>query len=202
MSIVVYDYGAGNLHSLSKALERNGATVRVGVELEGADGLVLPGVGAFGAAAAALESTADAIRDAVRGGLPVLGICLGMQLLLDGSEEGPGPGLGLIPGRVRRLRTRRVPHMGWNRIEPVGPDPVLGDEADRHFYFANGYVAEPADPAHVTAWATHDGERFCAAVRRGRVMGTQFHPEKSGAPGLALLGRFLALVGGAEGRTT
>lgn len=203
MSVLLFDYGTGNLHSLRKALERQGARVRIGAELDDADALVLPGVGAFGAAAARLAPWADGIRAAAADGLPVLGICLGMQLLLDGSEEGPGEGLGLIPGQVRRLQARRVPHMGWNEVRPVGPDaaaatgtggggdPLFGDDDGARFYFANSFAADPADPADVAAWTEHEGVRFPAALRRGSVVGTQFHPEKSDRAGLALLRRFL-----------
>ena len=189
MRLLLFDYGTGNLHSLRKALELYGASVRVGTELEGATGLVLPGVGAFGAAAERLAPRAAAVREAAAGGLPVLGICLGMQLLLDASEEGPGPGLGLVPGTVRRLRARRVPHMGWNRVE--GHDRLLDGVAGERFYFANGYAADPADDADVVGWTTYEGVRFPSIVRRGAVIGTQFHPEKSGAAGLRLLRNFL-----------
>lgn len=191
MNVLLFDYGTGNLHSLRKALERHGARVRIGAELAGADALVLPGVGAFGAAAERLATHADAIHDAVADGLPVLGICLGMQLLLDSSDEGAGRGLGLVPGRVRRLRARRVPHMGWNTVEAAGDEVVPGDVRGERFYFANSYVAEPADRADVAAWTEHEDERFAAVVRRGRVTGTQFHPEKSDAAGLRLLGAWL-----------
>lgn len=203
MRVLLFDYGTGNLHSLGKALERQGATVRIDSDVGDADALVLPGVGAFGAAADRLAPHADTIRAAARDGLPILGICLGMQLLLDSSDEGPGEGLGLIPGRVRQLRARRVPHMGWNAVEPERPDPLFGDgggggEGER-FYFANSFVAEPADPAHVAAWTEHEGERFVAGVRNGPVVGAQFHPEKSGEAGLVLLGRFLADATGSVG---
>lgn len=192
MRLVLFDYGTGNLHSLRKALERHGADVVVGAELAGADGLVLPGVGAFGAAAERLAPHAGAIRGAVADGLPVLGICLGMQLLLDASDEGPGAGLGLVPGRVRPLRARRVPHMGWNVVE--SRDPLFDGVAGERLYFANSYVADPVADADVIAWTRHEDDRFPAAVRRGRVMGTQFHPEKSGPAGLRLLGNFVARV--------
>lgn len=185
MKLVLFDYGTGNLHSLGKALERQGAAVAVGASLEGSDGLVLPGVGAFGAAAERLAGHRSVIRAAADSGLPILGICLGMQLLLDGSEEGPGRGLGLIAGRVRRLRTPRAPHMGWNTV--TGEDPALRPVPGEHFYFAHSFVAEPADPAAEAGWTAHDGDRFPAVVRRGPVLGVQFHPEKSGAAGLRLL---------------
>lgn len=192
MRLLLFDYGTGNLHSLRKALERQGADVRVGAELEGAVGLVLPGVGAFGAAAERLAPHVPAIRDAAADGLPVLGICLGMQLLLDESDEGAGAGLGLVPGRVRRLRARRVPHMGWNVVESA--DPLFEGVSGDRFYFANSFVADPAG-TDVIAWTRHDEDRFPAAVRRGAVMGTQFHPEKSGASGLRLLRNFVTLAG-------
>jgi glutamine amidotransferase len=196
MKLVLFDYGTGNLHSLRKALERQGATVRIGADLDDCDGLVLPGVGAFGAAARRLAPHAPAIREAAAGGLRVLGICLGMQLLLDASEEGEGEGLGLVPGRVRRLRADRVPHMGWNRV--ASDDPLLSDLADERFYFANSFVCDPADPADPVGWTTHEEDRFPSVVRRGSVVGTQFHPEKSGAAGLRLLGAWVGELGGAR----
>lgn len=192
MKLLLFDYGTGNLHSLRKALERQGAEVAVGVELGGADGLVLPGVGAFGAAAERLAPGAAAIRSAAADGLPVLGICLGMQLLMDASDEGPGAGLGLVAGRVRRLRAERVPHMGWNVVP--SDDPLFEGVSGERFYFANSYVAAPADRADAVAWTVHEDDRFPAAVRRGRVLGTQFHPEKSGGSGLRLLANFVAMV--------
>jgi glutamine amidotransferase len=192
MKIVLFDYGTGNLHSLAKALERQGASVGIGADLRGARGLVLPGVGAFGAAAERLTPHADAIRRAVSGGIPVLGICLGMQLLLDGSDEGPGPGLGLVPGRVRRIRARRVPHMGWNQV--AGDDPVLQGLSGERFYFANSFVADPVDTSDVAGWTTHEGDRFPSVLRRGSVLGTQFHPEKSDRAGLRLLASWVDAV--------
>lgn len=197
MNIAVVDYGTGNLHSLAKALENSGAHVRVETELDNAlsaDALVLPGVGAFGSAAAHLAPGVDALRSAIAQGLPCLGICLGMQLLFDGSEEGPGNGVSALSGRSRRLTARRVPHMGWNEVEMVD-DPLFAGMSRFVGYYANSYVVEPADESEVIAWSRYGSERFPAAVRRDSVWGVQFHPEKSGAAGLQLLGNFVAQVG-------
>jgi glutamine amidotransferase len=195
--VTLFDYGAGNLHSLGKALERAGAQVRVETDpaaaVAYADALVLPGVGAFAAAAERLAPGRDAMRAAVAGGLPTLGICLGMQLLFEASDEGPGAGLGLVPGRVTRLHARRVPQIGWNTVEPADarhPDPLLAASALDTAYYANSFVCRPADAAAagtVTAWSEHEGDRFPAAVRVANAVGVQFHPEKSSAPGVALV---------------
>jgi glutamine amidotransferase len=193
VNLLLFDYGTGNLHSLRKALELQDAAVRIGADLRGADGLVLPGVGAFGAAAEQLAPYRAAIRNAVTDGMPVLGICLGMQLLLDESEEGPGRGLGLVPGRVRRLRARRVPHMGWNVVQ--ADDSLFDGASGRRFYFANSFAVDPEDESTVVAWVRHDDDRFPAAIREKGVLGTQFHPEKSGSAGLRVLANFVALVG-------
>jgi glutamine amidotransferase len=195
MIVTLFDYGVGNLHSLAKALERWDAEVRIEADpaaaLE-ADALVLPGVGAFGAAAMQLSLAGPQLSAALADGFPCLGICLGMQLLFDSSDEGPGRGLGVIPGRVRRLEAARVPHMGWNAVEAVdSPDPLLAGVNGMVGYYANSYICDPEDAAHVIAWTEYDGARFPAAVRRGRSWGVQFHPEKSGENGLALLRNFL-----------
>lgn len=227
MRVVLHDYGAGNLHSLAKALERGGAEVRITPDWEEAlasDALVLPGVGSFGAAVRSLEGEAERVRRALADGLPCLGICLGMQLLFEGSDEGEGAGIGLLKGRVRRLRGRTIPQMGWNEVEAPS-DPLFRDlsEADRApsptrrdgtpaeprsapvgspsplvAYFAHSFVCDPEDAGSVVAWTTHEGERFPAAVRHGRTLGVQFHPEKSSGPGLRLIAGFLREVG--EGR--
>lgn len=198
--VTLFDYGAGNLHSLAKALERAGARVHVeadpGAAVRDTDALVLPGVGAFAAACERLAPGRDTVRAALGAGLPALGICLGMQLLFDASDEGPGEGLGLVPGQVTRLRARRVPQIGWNAVEPADPkrpDPLLVDSALGIAYYANSFVCRPvgADAERVvTAWSEHEGDRFPAAVRagpRGNAVGVQFHPEKSSAPGVALV---------------
>jgi imidazole glycerol-phosphate synthase subunit HisH len=191
MNVLLFDYGTGNLHSLRKALELQGARVTTGTTLEQADALVLPGVGAFGAAAIRLDPHREAIRDAVSGGLPVLGICLGMQLLLDNSAEGDGTGLGIVHGTVRPLRTTRVPHMGWNVVTTCGVEPLFRGVDGERFYFANGYVADPVIADAVTAVTRHEADTFPAAIRAGGAVGTQFHPEKSGPAGLRLLRNFL-----------
>lgn len=194
MNVALLDYGTGNLHSLAKALQTAGATVNIEQDLNlavTADAIVLPGVGAFGAAAARLAGGTVALHQALAGGKPCLGICLGMQLLFESSEEGEGAGLSLFGGRVRKLHTRRVPHMGWNEVEPAVEDPLLR-RGVFIAYYANSYVVEPTQPDRVIAWTEYDGVRFPAAVRRENVWGVQFHPEKSGAAGVRLIHDFIA----------
>ncbi|MFY7922218.1 MAG: imidazole glycerol phosphate synthase subunit HisH [Gemmatimonas sp.] len=196
LRVTVFDYGAGNLHSLVKAVEAGGATVTVETDpaaaVQDTDALILPGVGAFAPAAERLASGRDAMRHALLGGLPALGICLGMQLLFDASDEGPGEGLGIVPGRVTRVSAKRVPQIGWNRVETV-TEPLLDTAALDIAYYANSFVCRPtADGVkYVTAWSEHEGDRFVASVRRGHVIGTQFHPEKSSAPGVSFVKAFL-----------
>ena len=193
MRVTVLDYGVGNLHSLLKALAAPGVQPRAesdALQAVETDVLVLPGVGAFAAAAERIAPARDAIRDAIGAGLPCLGICLGMQLLLDSSEEGPGEGLGIIPGRVRRMRAARVPQMGWNALEERS-DPLLDASGLDMAYFANSYVCELDDSGAVHASSVHDGDRFPSLVRAGRTVGVQFHPEKSSRAGVAFIGAFL-----------
>ena len=202
--IAIVDYGAGNLRSVELALARLGVHTRVTADpdmLALADGLILPGVGAFSDAMAALgrSGTIPAVLEAVGAGRPRLGICLGMQLLLDGSEEGPGvPGLGLIPGEVRRLPGcgLKIPHMGWNSLTPAKPSPLFkGLPEEPYVYFVHSYACKAADPADVLA-VTDYGVPFHAAVQRGRILGFQFHPEKSGDVGQKLLANFVEMVRG------
>ena len=193
MRVTIFDYGAGNLHSLAKAIERGGVDVRIETDPTAAvdtDALVLPGVGAFGSAAERLASGRAAMRDAVASGLPTLGICLGMQLLFDASDEGEGAGLGLISGRVARLRAARVPQIGWNTIDDAR-DPLFDAAPLPIAYYANSFVCRPEDPSTVIAWSEHEGDRFPAAVRAGSAVGVQFHPEKSSTAGVCLLHAFL-----------
>lgn len=192
MNVTIFDYGAGNLHSLAKAIAAAGVEPRVEpdpVRAVETDVLVLPGVGAFEPAAARLAPGLEVMQRALRNGLPCLGICLGLQLLFDGSDEGAGAGLGVIAGRVTKIRAARLPQIGWNAVEDV-IDPALADLT--HGYYANSYVGRPDDPAAAVAWSEYEGDRFPAAVRTGRTLGIQFHPEKSSAPGLAVIAAFLA----------
>jgi glutamine amidotransferase len=193
MRVTIFDYGAGNLHSLAKAVESAGVEVRIETDPVRAvetDALVLPGVGAFGAAAERLAPGREAMSEAVAGGLPAIGICLGMQLLFDGSDEGEGVGLGLIPGRVSRLRAERVPQIGWNTLDDAR-DPLFDAAPLPIAYYANSFVCRPEDSARVIAWSEHEGDRFPAAVRAGTAVGVQFHPEKSSSGGVRLLHAFL-----------
>lgn len=199
-SVVVLDYGSGNVHSAVKALELAGADVELTADprkVAEADGLLVPGVGAFSAVMAALEAVnGPAMIDRrLAGGRPVMGICVGMQILFEqGVERGvTTEGLGEWPGTVTELRAPVVPHMGWNTVQ-AAPDSVLFDGvADERFYFVHSYAAQewtldiipPFQPAHLT-WAEH-GSRFLAAVENGPLSATQFHPEKSGAPGIRVL---------------
>ena len=198
-SITMIDYGIGNLRSVQKALEHTGAEVRLTSDpdqIVAAGKLVLPGVGAFGAGMAALRrrNLVAPIREAVAAGIPLLGICLGMQLLFDESEElGAHQGLGLLSGRVRRFSGEGlvVPHMGWNQIEHDGAHPLLGGVPDgAHAYFVHSYYCQPHSPETIVACATY-GLPFAAITARDRVVGLQFHPEKSQHVGLRILENFV-----------
>ncbi len=196
MNIALFDYGAGNLHSLGKALEEAGARVVVTSDWQEAlakDALVLPGVGAFGPAAAALPTDRRPVREALEAGLPCLGICLGMQLLFEDSEEAAGAGIGLVRGRVRLLDTRIVPQMGWNDVE-TSADPIFEGVTDLVAYFANSYECVPSDAVSTIAWSEYDGIRSAAGARKARTWGLQFHPEKSSEPGRRIISNFVALA--------
>lgn len=200
MNAALFDYGVGNIHSLGKGLEGAGATVTVTSDWQvalGLDALVLPGVGAFGAASQAVAPARHRVRDALVGGLPCLGICLGMQLLFDGSEESTGEGLGLLKGPVRRIRAKTVPQMGWNDVD-VSCDPLFEGVTPLVAYYANSYVCEPVDTTTIIAWSGYEGIRFPAAVRAGHTWGVQFHPEKSSDAGRRVLANWVRLAGGAK----
>jgi glutamine amidotransferase len=196
MRVAIVDYGAGNLYSLKRGIDSAGVDSIVTADIDDAlasDVLVLPGVGGFRDAAKFLSPSRDRIREALHEGLPCLGICLGMQLLFESSEEGEGLGLGAIRGRVRRLKAARVPQMGWNSLDNVTELTIRAASLNTA-YFANSYVCDPRDASQVTAWATHEGDRFPAAVRSGKTVGVQFHPEKSSAPGIEFIEAFLRSV--------
>ncbi|MGQ0548615.1 MAG: imidazole glycerol phosphate synthase subunit HisH [Armatimonadota bacterium] len=193
MRIALIDYGAGNLRSAARALAEAGTSPAITAGPDGlrrADAIVVPGVGAFGPAMARLRDAGlvDPICEAARGGTPLVGICLGMQLLFDESDEGGWTsGFGLIPGVVRRLpNSVKVPHMGWNVLEGTGAPVLRGLPERPYVYFVHSYVVQPADPQTVVAETTY-GVSFPAIVRQGAVWGLQFHPEKSSRVGAHLL---------------
>ena len=205
--VVVLDYGSGNIHSAAKALELAGATVTLSRDratVQAADGLLVPGVGAFSAVMSALKSVRgdEFVDRRLAGGRPVLGICVGMQVLFDeGVERGNDtPGLGEWPGVVRELEAPVLPHMGWNTVEAPAESRLFEGIADERFYFVHSYAAQdwtletiPPFPTPRVTWAQH-GTRFVAAVENGALSATQFHPEKSGEPGIALLRNWLTTL--------
>jgi imidazole glycerol phosphate synthase glutamine amidotransferase subunit len=200
--IAVVDYGAGNLVSIDQALTTVGAEValvRDAEAMRGADALIVPGVGAAQPAMATLEShgLVEPIRAWLAADRPFLGICLGLQLLFDGSDEDDAVTLGVVAGRTVRIQDApTLPHIGWNQVERTRPHPLfdgIGDGAD--FYFVHSYAGapEPAGDDLVLATTEHGG-RFTSAVARGSMLGVQFHPERSGRDGLRLLANFVDLV--------
>ena len=195
--IAILDYGVGNLHSVRKALEAAGARVRIVSDpqlLADADGLVLPGVGAFGDAARKLAPYKEALFSQLDSGKPLLGICLGMQLLFEASDESPGAvGLGYIRGHVKRLAHAKLPQIGWNTLAAVDGDELFqGLPEGAHVYYVNSFAPKPEEP--VTVATTTYGETFTAAVRKRFAWGVQFHPEKSGPAGLAMIRNFTRTV--------
>jgi glutamine amidotransferase len=199
--IALVDYGAGNLTSVRKALTALSAafvTPAVPADLAPASGVIVPGVGHFAATAALTPEWHDAIRVKVEAGTPLLGICVGMQWLFEGSDEAPDvPGLGVLPGRVARLegdpaRGLKIPHVGWNTLEMPKPSTLLaGLEPGAYVYFTHSYAAPVTGDC---VGATTHARPFAAAVERGRVFGVQFHPEKSSDAGLQIMRNFLAVV--------
>jgi glutamine amidotransferase len=197
--IAVVDYGAGNLVSIQQALAGVGADVlfvRHADDLAGADALVVPGVGAAGPAMRRLTAArlVDPILDWIRDGKPYLGICLGLQLLFDGSDEDGAETLGVLPGRTEQLEDApTLPHIGWNQVVRRREHPLFDDIADgADFYFVHSYAGRPDDDS-VVAETSH-GSTFVSAVARDNVLGVQFHPERSGRAGLQLLANFVAIV--------
>ena len=194
--IVIIDYGMGNLHSANKALKYVGAEVEVTSEatkIAKADKVILPGVGAFGDCMLNLEKygLVPVIKETLASGKPFLGICLGLQLLFEGSEEAPGiQGLGFFKGQVEKIKTDlKVPHMGWNSLVLKNPSPLLAKSADGYVYFVHSFHAVPEDKAIITAVCNY-GIEVTAAVGRANVQAVQFHPEKSSKVGLGILQAF------------
>ena len=203
--IAVVDYGMGNLRSVVKGLEKVGAAAVVTADpavVSAADGVVLPGVGAFGMAMDHLRQSGldAAILAAIAAEKPFLGICLGLQLLFEESEEfGPVRGLGVFPGRVVRFFPEgapagvKIPHMGWNELEMRAPTPVLADIPEHTYvYFVHSYYVAPEDPSIIATSTEYSGQHFTSSITAGNLFACQFHPEKSGALGLRMLSNFSA----------
>jgi glutamine amidotransferase len=202
--IAVVDYDMGNLHSVCKGLEKAGANPKVtdsAKELEAADAIVLPGVGAFDPAVQHLRSRGleQPIKEAIASGKPFLGICLGLQILFESSAEGSQPGLGIIRGKVRRFRSEpgiAIPHMGWNQLQLAQPKSHLWEHlpAAPWVYFVHSYYVDPIEAQVQAATVTHGNQTITAAIIQDNLMAVQFHPEKSSNIGLQILSNFVAQV--------
>ncbi|MEO1404248.1 MAG: imidazole glycerol phosphate synthase subunit HisH [Cyanobacteria bacterium J06635_1] len=203
-TIAVIDYDMGNLHSACKGLQVAGATTIVTdkvSDLEAADGVVLPGVGAFDPAMQRLRSRhlTQPIRDIIASGKPFLGICVGLQVLFDGSEEGTEAGLGVLQGTIKHFTPEpglTIPHMGWNQLDIRQPDASIWQSIPPHawVYFVHSYYAVPTDPNLIAATVTHGTQQVTAAVAKDNLMAVQFHPEKSSTAGLQILANFVEVV--------
>lgn len=195
---VIFDYGVGNLLSLKCALEKVGLSVKIGLstqQLKKADAIALPGVGSFSAAAGKLEAVKEELVDAVKNGVPLFGICLGLQLFFPESEEGAGNGLKLFKGKnVRLPNSVKVPHMGWNTLRIVNQNEILdGVDDGSYVYFVHSLYPVPVDNG-IVCTETDYGATFTSAIAEKNVYGTQFHPEKSGDIGLRILKNFAKIV--------
>jgi len=198
MKALIVNYGVGNFFSIECALKKTGLDARIVVspeELDGADGIVLPGVGNFGVASENLEPFKSTIAKLVAKGVPLLGVCLGMQLLFEESEEGLGKGLGLIRGKVVRLpRQVKTPHMGWNTLKLHRSERLLeGINEKDYFYFVHSYYPKPLNESVVAAETSY-GVDFASVLDTGNIYATQFHPEKSGKAGMRILANFSDLI--------
>ncbi|MDF5716018.1 MAG: imidazole glycerol phosphate synthase subunit HisH [Rhizonema sp. NSF051] len=202
--IAVLDYDMGNLHSVCKGLEKAGATAKItdsSKELHRADAVVLPGVGAFDPAVQHLRARGleEPIKEAIASGKPFLGICLGLQILFESSEEGTKPGLGIVKGKVRRFRPEpgiSIPHMGWNQLDMTQPKSILWEHLPSQpwVYFVHSYYIDPVDPQVCAATVTHGSQTVTAAIAHKNLMAVQFHPEKSSNIGLQILSNFVSQV--------
>ena len=199
VKIAIIDYGMGNLRSVKRGCERSGGDVIVTSDIDiisHADGVVLPGVGAFSEGMENAEPLKKSIIEIGKSGIPMFGICLGMQMLLTESEEaecvgqGDVQGLDLIPGKNIRIRNKKVPHMGWNELNIVQDHPIVKGVDGLHAYFVHSYHAVPEDSSAVVS-TTEYGGKFASMIARENIFGTQFHPEKSGETGLKILHNFI-----------
>ena len=204
LKITIVDYQAGNLRSVQKALQRYGVEPKVSAaphDIEGADGVVFPGQGACDSSMRHLvaRGLVQPIKEYIASGRPFFGVCIGLQLLLEESDEGDEACLGVLAGRVRRLPSRvKIPQIGWNQVEFRAGHPMLKDiPSGSYFYFVHSYYADPEDEGVVVGTTTY-GLEFCSAVARDNMVAVQFHPEKSGDIGLLMYRNFVALVDGSR----
>jgi glutamine amidotransferase len=199
--VTIFDYGVGNLHSISKALEISGAKVTVATDIDDvleAGAIVFPGVGEFGAVMKAMGPDKKRLTKRLIEGVPTLGICIGFQVLFETSEESKGPGLGLIEGRVLKFNKVRIPHMGWNTVNTTAAaakDPLMkGIPKVSYFYFANSYAPAPKGKDGIVLARSDYGQNFPSVMRKANTFGVQFHPEKSSRFGLKLIKNFVSFA--------
>ncbi len=198
LNVTIADYGVGNLHSLRGALERCGANVEVTSDMRKvteAECIAFPGVGAFDKVMESILPEKDDILDRLRSGIPCLGICIGMQVLMDGSDEGRLPGLGFINGRVERLKAKQIPQMGWNTV--MSDDPMFDGIDNRFFYFTHSYYGNPTERSAIKGYCEYEGIDYPIFFRKGNFVGSQFHPEKSSRSGMRFLENFIQFAEGA-----
>ena len=197
LTISLADYGVGNLHSLKKALENCGAKVIVVSDMKDlldAECIAFPGVGAFDRTVEKILPCREQILEKLRSGTPCIGICIGAQILMQGSEEGTSPGIGVIEGNVIKLKAKRIPHMGWNTVET--DDPLFDGIVSRHFYFAHSYHGSPTEKDVVKGTTEYEGTVIPTLFRKWNTVGCQFHPEKSSTSGLRFLENFIRFAEG------
>lgn len=197
LNISITDYGVGNLYSIRRSLESCGANVKVigdMKDLKDAECIVFPGVGAFDRTMEKLLPVREEICEMLRTGTPALGICIGTQILFEGSDEGKSPGLGLFKGRVEKLDCKMIPHMGWNQVE--SKDPLLDGIPDNNFYFVHSYYGNPKEEGITLGTTEYEGKVFESFFRKYNTYGTQFHPEKSSASGRKVLRNFISFAEG------
>ena len=195
MKMLMADYQVGNLHSIKKALELAGAEVEIVTDMSrllDAKCIVFPGVGDFDCTVAPIDPLSKKINERLEAGVPCLGVCIGTHILFPCSDEGKLTGVSFFDGKVRMLKSRTVPHMGWNTVE--GKDPLMEDVPDNHFYFAHSYYCDPADRDVVKGTTEYEGFEFATLMRRKNVVATQFHPEKSAESGLKFLKNFVSFA--------